>query len=127
MAHPQQAYKQNRARQIAYGTWQPWADPEHVRDHVQRLLQTATFQAAAEAARMGEKPVWETAPGPRPATKTDTARALLAVQPADVQPPRVDANGVMWRLRSLTAMGHTAQRITTALGATSHVIEPLIR
>ena len=29
---------------------------------------------------------------------------------------RVDANGTMWRLRSLTAMGHDATRIARALG-----------
>jgi hypothetical protein len=127
MAHPHLAYKQNRARQIAHGTWQPWADPAHVRDHVHRLLQTATFQAVAGAARVGEKTVWEIAHGTRPVIKTETAHALLAVQPADVQPPRADANGAMWRLRSLIAMGHTARRITTALCSASHVIEPLIR
>jgi hypothetical protein len=127
MAHPQLAYKQNRSRQIAHGTWQPWADPAHVRGHVHRLLQTATFQAVAGAARVGEKTVWEIAHGTRPAITTGTAQALLAIQPTDIQPPRADANGAMWRLRSLIAMGHTTRRITTALSATSHVIEPLIR
>ena len=29
---------------------------------------------------------------------------------------RIDANGTMWRLRSLTAMGHDATRIARALG-----------
>jgi len=127
MVNPHLAYHRNRARQIAHGTWQPWADPAHLRGHVHRLLQTATFQAVAGAAQVGEKTVWEIAYGTRPVIKTDTAHALLAIQPADLRPPRVDANGAMWRLRSLIAIGHTTRRITTALGATSHVIEPLIR
>jgi hypothetical protein len=71
--------------------------------------------------------VWEIAHGTRPVIKADTARALLAVQPADISPPRGDATGAMWRLRSLVAMGHTTRRITIALGSASHIIEPLIR
>ncbi len=127
MAHPHLAYNRNRARQIAHGTRQPWADPVPVRDHVHTLLQTATFQAVADAASVGQMTVWEIAHATRPVIKAGTARALLAVQPADVQPQRADANGAMWRLRSLVAMGHTARRITTALGSASHIIEPLIR
>jgi hypothetical protein len=71
--------------------------------------------------------VWEIAHGTRPAITTRTARALLAVQPADITPPRAAANGPMWRLRSLIAMGHASGRITAALAAPAHVIEPLIR
>jgi hypothetical protein len=40
---------------------------------------------------------------------------------------RLEATGTMWRLRSLIAMGHTTGRITAALAAPGHVIEPLIR
>ncbi len=127
MAHPQLAYKRNRARQIAHGTWQPWANPAHVRDHVAKLLQTSTFQAVGEAAHVGQMTVWEIAHGARPVIKAETAQALLAVQPADLQPQRVDANGSVWRLRSLLAMGHTTGRITRALGASGRIIEPLIR
>ena len=127
MAHPHPAYNRNGARQIANSTQQPWADPAPVRSHVHKLLQTATFQAVADAASVGQMTVWEIAHGTRPVIKADTARALLAVQPADISPPRVDANGAMWRLRSLVAMGHTTRRITIALGSDSHIIEPLIR
>jgi hypothetical protein len=127
MAHPHPAGNRGQARQIAQGTRQPWTDPAPVRDHVRTLLQTATFQAVADAASVGQMTVWEIARGTRPAMKTGTAHALLALQPADISPPRVDANGAVWRLRSLVAMGHTARRITTALGSASHIIEPLIR
>ena len=127
MAHPHPAHNRNGARQVANSTRQPWADPAPVRGHVRTLLQTATFQAVADAASVGQMTVWEIAHGTRPVIKADTARALLAVQPADISPPRVDANGALWRLRSLVAMGHTARRITTALGSDSHIIEPLIR
>jgi hypothetical protein len=71
--------------------------------------------------------VWEIAHATRPAITTRTAQALLAVQPASITPPRAAANGPMWRLRSLIAMGHPTGRITAALAAPAHVIEPLIR
>src|SRR5689334_16988131 len=38
-----------------------------------------------------------------------------ALQPVTA-PTRVDANGTMWRLRSLVAMGHDCARIARALG-----------
>jgi hypothetical protein len=127
MARPHRDYRQHRARQIAAGTWQPWADPAPVRDHVQNLLQAATFQAVADAAGVGPMTVWEIARGTRPVIKTGTAQALLAVQPADICPPRVGANGPVWRLRSLIAMGHTTGRITTALGTSPTTVQALVR
>src|SRR5437899_3170289 len=116
MAHPQLAHDRRRARPTARGARQRWADPAQVRDHVAKLLQASTFQAVGQAAHVGQMTIWEIAHGARPTIRQDTARALLAVQPADLQPQRVDANGPMWRLRSLVAMGHTTGRITRALG-----------
>jgi hypothetical protein len=127
MACPHRDYHRHRARQIAAGAWQPWADPAPVRDHVQDLLRAATFQAVGDAAGVAPMTVWEIARGTRPVIKTGTAQALLAVQPADIRPPRVDANGPMWRLRSLIAMGHTTGRITAALGTSPHTVQALVR
>ena len=45
-----------------------------------------------------------------------TARRRLALLPA-VPATRADANGTMWRLRSLHAMGHDSARIARALAA----------
>jgi hypothetical protein len=106
---------------------QPPADPAVLRRHLAALLQTGTFRAVAAAAQLGEMTVWEIARATRPAIRRHTANSLLAVRPADVHPPRTDAGGAMWRLRSLMAMGHSAGRITAALGVPGHVIAPLIR
>src|SRR5262245_9870337 len=127
MAPREHADHRGRARPVSGGAGQPWADPAPVRDQVHRLLQAATFQAVGNAACVGQMTVWEVAHGTRPAITTRTARALLAVQPAGINPPRTAANGPMWRLRSLLAMGHTTGRLTAALAAPAHVIEPLIR
>jgi hypothetical protein len=127
MAHPPVASHRDRAPQSTHGTGQPWANPDQVRDHVTRLLQASTFQAVGRAAGVGQMTVWEIAHAARPAIKADTAAALLAVQPGELQPPRAGAGGGMWRLRSLVAMGHTTGRIAAALGAPRHIVEPLIR
>ena len=127
MAPLEHADHRGQARPMPGAAGQPWADPAPVRDHVHRLLQAATFQAVGDAVGVGPMTVWEIAHGTRPAITTRTARALLAVQPADIGPPRSPANGPMWRLRSLIAMGHATGHLTTALAAPAHIIEPLIR
>ena len=63
----------------------------------------------------------------RIAVATGPAPPPLAARPAGPGAPRVAANGPMWRLRSLIAMGHTTGRIAAALAVPAHVIEPLIR
>jgi hypothetical protein len=125
LAHPQAAG--NRAREIGHSTWRQWADPAQVRDHVRKLLEISTYRAIAEAAGVGRMTVWDVANGARPGLKAETATALLKVTPDVIQPPRADANGCMWRLRALVAMGHTTRRIATALGISNHIIGPLIR
>ena len=127
MTHPALGRSRDRGQPITPGTGQPWADLAQVRKHVARLLEAGTFQAVADAAQVGQMTVWEIAHAARPAIRRQTARALLAVQPAGLQPRRVDATGAMWRLRSLVAMGHATGRLSTALGVSGHVIAPLIR
>src|SRR6266566_683570 len=127
MAHPRLAYNRNQAREITQDAWHLWANVAQARDHVAKLLETSTYQAIAEAANVGQMTVWEIANGARRVITAETAKALLAVQPADIQPQRVDANGSTWRLRSLMAMGHTSGRITKALGTSSNITGPLIR
>src|SRR5690348_4998679 len=75
MAHPPLADHRDRAGQAAHGTGRPWADPDPVRDHVTRLLETGTFRAVGQAAQVGEMTVWEIAHRARPAIKQDTAAA----------------------------------------------------
>jgi hypothetical protein len=127
MTHPPPARNHDRGQPVIQGAGQRQATPAQVRDHVATLLQASTFQAVADAARVGQMTVWEIAHATRPAIRHQTARALLAVQPADLQPRRADANGAMWQLRSLVAMGHTTGRITTALGSADHIVTPLVR
>lgn len=126
MTHPEHADR-HQAPRTTGGARQPRSGPAPGRGHVHRLLQAATFQATGDAARLEPMTVQKIAPDTRPPLTTGTARALLAAQPAGTGSPRVPANGPMWRLRSLIAIGHATGRITTALGTPAHVIEPLIR
>jgi hypothetical protein len=56
----------------------------------------------------------------------EIARTIDAQQSATAAVLRIDANGTMWRLRSLVAMGHDATRIASALGITDRTARRLI-
>jgi hypothetical protein len=42
-------------------------------------------------------------------------------------PVRIDANGTMWRLRSLVAMGHDGTRIARALDVPPPLVRRVVR
>ncbi len=82
MVNPQLACKQNRARQIAPGTWPPWADPAHVRDHVHRLLQTATFQAVGTPPGLGRRRCGRSPMAPAQSSKPAPLKRFWRSSPA---------------------------------------------
>ena len=63
---------------------------------------------------------------PHPITGDESTQALTSLFVGGGA-ARLDAGGVMWRLRSLVAMGHDATRIARALHARSQAIRKLIR
>jgi hypothetical protein len=99
-----------RARNAALArSWLPVAAPAG--SHGRPQSPAAATGRAAPAAP---------ATGPQPCS-TQRSRDGVAAHPQ-----RADANGSMWRLRSLIAMGHTTQRIAAALGTTPGTINPLL-
>ena len=110
MAHREPAGHPNQVR--------PQAGRAPVRGHAYRLR---------HAAHPGPSAAGEITQATWPSLATGAAQPARAVQPAGITTQRVPANGPMWRLRSLLAMGHSTGRITAALAAPAHVIEPLIR
>jgi hypothetical protein len=50
----------------------------------------------------------------------------MTVTAIDLAADRVDANGAMWRLRTLVAMGHDPARIARALGTDRHWVRRVI-
>ena len=127
-----QANARQRARQIAYGQWAPWADAAAVRLHVRRLRETGVSHEAIAAAagvsamtvhrlghrspHAGERPRM----GQQPAVRVSavTAQRLLAVTPAMVEQvaARRDATGARRRLQALIALGHPPASLAHQLG-----------
>lgn len=113
-----QNYARWRARQIAYGRWEPWAQAAPVRAHVQALQQGgASIRAIGRAAGVSPMTVHRLLrgePARCPAAphrmRAGEARRLLAVTPgaATRAAARRDAAGTRLRLRALTAVGYPA-------------------
>jgi hypothetical protein len=124
-------YVRWRARQIAYGRWDPWGDATAVRRHVEHLRSAgASYDAIASVAgvspmtvrrvqcgnpRAGER----RESGLRPSARVSavTAQRLLAVTPAMVEhvAARRDATGARRRLQALIALGHPAASLAHRL------------
>lgn len=106
-------YVRWRARQIAYGRWEPWADAGPARQHV-RVLRAggASYQAIGHAAGVGAMTVHHLLNGCRatgePAPDRISAvcsRRLLAVTPTGAVGCRRGACGSKLRLRMAIASG----------------------
>ncbi len=130
-------YARWRARQIAYGRWQPWADAARVREHVRQLRRAgASHQAIARAAGVATMTVYRlqydepalnrSAPV---VLRTQHAERLLAVTAAAIADAtgRRDATGARRRLRALIAMGHPAASLARYLGTPPRTAWDLVR
>jgi len=108
-------YARWRARQIAYGRWEPWADAAPVREHVRRLRRFgASYHAIGQAAGVSAMTVHRLlngCPAKRQAGPdrigAAQARRLLAVTSPAACPGRRDACGSRRRLQALVAIGHS--------------------
>jgi hypothetical protein len=121
-----------RAREIAYGRWDPWADAATVRCHVERLRSAgASYDAIASAAGVSPMTVHRLhcgkpgagergRPGRQPSARVSavTAQRLLSVTQATVQQvaARRDATGTRRRLQALIALGYPAASLGHQLG-----------
>jgi hypothetical protein len=128
-------YVRSRARQIAYGRWQPWAETaDPVREHVRRLRRSgASYRAVAQAAGVSPMTVCrlgrgDPARGRATRIHAEHARRLLAVTPGALQQAsaRRDATGARRRLRALTAMGHPAVSLARRLDVPPSAVRAVI-
>ncbi len=130
-------YDRWRARQMAYGRWEPWADAGPVRAHVRELRQAgASHEAIAQAAGVAAMTVYRLLHGepargrPVPGRiRAAHAERLLAVTGAAVREAaaRRDPAGARRRLRALIAMGHPAVSLARMLGVSPRVIWGIVR
>jgi hypothetical protein len=128
-------YVRSRARQIAYGQWQPWAETaDPVRQHVRRLRRAgASCRSVARAAGVSPMTVSRLCRDDPPRggvarVHAAHARRLLAVTPGTLRQtsPRRDATGARRRLRALTAMGHPAVSLARRLDVPPSAVRALI-
>lgn len=132
-----------RARQIAYGRWDPWADAAAVRGHVRGLRAAGgSYEAIAAAAGVSPMTVHRvlrgkqrTADQGRAAQRTSgrisasAAQRLLAVTPAMVAQvaARRDASGTRRRLQALVAVGHPRATLAHRLGIPPRTVTRIVR
>jgi len=128
-------YVRSRARQIAYGRWQPWAETvDPVRQHVRRLRRAgASYRSVARAAGVSPMTVCRLCrddPSRGRVTRVHAvhARRLLAVTPGALRQAsaRRDATGARRRLRALTAMGHPAVSLARRLEVPPSAVRAVI-
>ena len=137
-----QEYVRWRARQIAYGKWEPWADVAAVRDHVRRLRAAGvSYEAIASAAGVSAMTVHRLVHGlgnvsgrrcaeqrsPK-RVRVMAAQRLLAVSPAIVEQgaARRDASGARRRLQALIALGHPAAPLACHLGVDPRQVSRIV-
>lgn len=127
-------YVRWRARQIAYGRWEPWADAAPVREHVRLLRRGGTsYQAIGDAAGVSPMTVHYLMNGCRSRTRplptrisSALAQRLLAVPPAAVNGATLNACGSRRRLRALVALGHSAASLAADLGMSAPRVRRLV-
>jgi Bacterial regulatory proteins, lacI family len=126
-----------RARQIAYGRWQPWADAAPVRAHLRMLrVGGASYETIARAAGVSPMTVHRVLcldPSGRSSAagrvRAAAAARILAVTPAMVAAaaPRRDATGTRRRLRALIAIGHPAASLARWAGLSPLTVSGIVR
>ena len=122
------AYRAQRARAMAYGTWRPWADdPAPVREHVRQLRECgASYEAIGKAAGVSTMAVHALMRGGG-RVRAETAEALMGLTPQRLDLARLPATGAQRHVRGLVAMGHSYSRISRALGCHFETVQRLAR
>jgi hypothetical protein len=121
-------YRQQRARAMAYGTWQPWADPAPVREHVRQLRECgASYDTIGHAAGVAPMSVHALMNGRVGRVRAVSAEALLGLTAERLDLVRVPVAATQLRIRALVAMGHSYSRIARALGGHFDTVHRIAR
>ncbi|WP_406467084.1 hypothetical protein [Streptomyces sp. NBC_01594] len=117
-------YEQNRSRQKAYGTWEPYVDAEPARQHVRELMSRGLgwrrVAALSRVARGTVNKLLYGSPKPSIRIRREVADRLLAVDYSTelvADGAFVDATGTWRRIRALVAIGWPKVHIARALGS----------
>lgn len=109
------AYQRQRYRKVGYGTWQPLADAQPVREHIAPLVADGyTIRSIAAAADTDMATVCRVLYGPSKQLRTETAQRLLRLTANDLTQSEhrtIDATGTRRRLQALMVLGWPLSRI----------------
>lgn len=121
------AWRADRARRQAYGTWQPTVPSDRVQAHVRALIGTGlTRRQISHLAGVSMFPI-RTALGGRP-LRAVSAEALLAVRAGAAAPEArdLDATGSRRRLQALVACGWPMRELARRLAMDHRDLAALI-
>lgn len=121
------AYDARRRRLIAYGRWEPFTAAAPVREHIKLLAAAGiSHRRAAEIAGVPRTTVEHVMYGrpslglpPARRIRTETAQAILAVQPAEehlASGVQVDGTGTRRRLQALVTLGWSERALAEFVG-----------
>jgi hypothetical protein len=129
-------YTVKRHRLIGYGTWQPLADAQPVREHVQALRDAgASTTSIAHAAKVSTATLARIIYGdngnrPGARMRHESADALLAVRIEDCKIASgtpIDATGTRRRLQALVAAGWSFTALAAEIGIHSRPLGDMAR
>lgn len=118
-------YIRKRTEAIAAGTWHPWADAQPVREHIIYLSKAGLgYRQVAKLVGVNHDTIQHIVTGrcgrgPNRKVRTETAAAILALQPG-IDTARdgayIDSTGTRRRLQALIAAGYPGEWLDAHLG-----------
>lgn len=124
--------KANQRRRLlkATGRWQPYTDPAPVRAHLAALRDAGlTLVEIVHATATPAQTLDHIRRGDYTRVRTETARRILAVDPARIDAERylTDATGTRRRLQALYWRGHPTAAICAATGLNERTVRAITR
>ncbi|GAA0637580.1 hypothetical protein GCM10009535_12490 [Streptomyces thermocarboxydovorans] len=121
-------WNRNRVDAIKAGQWQPLVDAEPVRRHLRMLGRHGiSIRQAAVLAGISPRSLHPLFHRPvRHTVRPEIARAVLAIDPEQVTPTRVDATGTARRIQALVADGWPMKHLANPLGLYPSYVPALI-
>jgi transcriptional regulator with XRE-family HTH domain len=127
------AWARTRDRGLRAGTWQPLQDAAPVRVHLRKLLDAGlTQQRVADLAGVPHQSIADLIQGRgtrgvRHRTTREWAAKILAIDPTQACPARVDATGSRRRIQALVTAGWPLLHIGRQMGLNPQRPEQIIR
>jgi lambda repressor-like predicted transcriptional regulator len=122
-------WNRSRASAKRAGQWQPHVDAEPVRRHLRKLEEHGiSIRQAATLAGVGARSLHPLFTRPiRHTVRPEIAAAVLAIDPEQATPTRIDATGTARRIQALVADGWPMAHLAEHIGVYRSYVHALIR